>query len=260
MGDTRIRLGIDVGGSSIKGALVDDSTGKIASERVVLATPPGFEFAPVVEGIAEVARRLGSSGPLGVGFPSTMTRGVVKIPPTAHAVPGWVGRNLEDVLRTLHGGPVFVVNDADAAGIAEMRFGVGQGRVGVVLVLTFGTGIGSALFVDGALVPNTELGKLYLENAKEVAELSVASRLRTQEGLSWEAWAARLGAYLRHVEELFSPDLIVVGGGVSADADRFLPGIELDCELRSARLRNDAGIIGAAMIVDRRRTEGGHTG
>jgi polyphosphate glucokinase len=251
MGDARARLGIDIGGSSIKGALVDEASGEILSERVVIPTPPGFEFDDVVEGIVEVAQRHAFEGAFGVGFPAVLARGVVKSRPTAHAFEGWIGRNLEAALCGRHGAAVTVMNDADAAGLAEMRLGAGRGQTGVVLVFTLGTGVGSALFVDGMLVPNTELGKLYLENAGGVAELSVASRLRTEDSLSWEAWGARRGAYLRHVEELFSPDLIIVGGGVSADADRFLPGIRLDCELRPAGLRNDAGIVGAAFVAGR---------
>jgi polyphosphate glucokinase len=244
-------LGIDVGGSSIKAALVDVGKGELVSERSHVATPADFAVDAVLDAIVELARAHADLDPgagvaIGVGFPAAVVRGVVASPPTAHEFAGWVGRDLSSALRERIGRRVTVANDADVAGLAEMRFGAGRGRTGVVVILTLGTGIGSALFNDGVLVANTELGKLYLEDADEVAELSVASRLRTEEGLSWEVWTRRLETYLRHVDRLFTPDLIIVGGGISADADHFLPGIEIRSDLRAARLRNDAGIVGAA--------------
>lgn len=241
------RVGVDVGGSGTKAALVDLETGSLASDRVRLETPADFGFDRIVETVAEVVRQVGHDGPLGVGFPAVVVRGVVKSPPTAHEFEGWVGRDFGAAVSEAIGVPVTVLNDADAAGLAERSYGAGRGRDGVVMVFTLGTGVGSAMFVDGALVPNTELGKLYLANSSEVSENQVASRVRQEESLSWSEWGGRLAEYLDHVERLFTPDLVIVGGGVSRKHEKFLGIVDIEAEVVAAQLRNHAGIVGAAV-------------
>ncbi|MDA0636892.1 ROK family protein [Nonomuraea sp. MCN248] len=230
-------LGIDIGGTGIKGAPVDVRTGELTGDRLRIATPRPAEPGPVADVVAEIVRRFDWTGPVGVTFPGVVVDGVVRTAVNMHHA--WVG---------VHAGELFggatVLNDADAAGNAEMTYGKGQGRRGVVLMLTFGTGIGSALFVDGVLVPNTELGHLLLHGTD--AERRASDRAREVEDLSWSHWAARVEEYLKHVEMLFTPSLIVIGGGVSKKADKFLPHIHLDTPVVPAALRNQAGIIGAA--------------
>ncbi len=243
------RLGIDVGGSGIKGALVDLGTGELVTERLRVDTPEGFELDAVVAVIAKIAAELDSDGPLGVGFPAVVRHGVVASPPTAHEFDGWIGVDLAAAIGTATGAPAEVLNDADAAGLAELSFGAARQRRGVVIVLTFGTGVGSGLFVDGRLVPNTELGKLYLENQPSVAENQVADRVRGEEELDWAEWGERLQAYLEHLDRLFTPDLVVVGGGVSKRFDRYRDAIDIRAEVVAAELRNAAGIVGAAAAV-----------
>ncbi|MGI5273045.1 polyphosphate--glucose phosphotransferase [Nonomuraea sp. CA-218870] len=230
-------LGIDIGGTGIKGAPVDVRTGELTRDRLRIATPRPAKPGPVADVVAEIVRRFGWTGPVGVTFPGVVVDGVVRTAVNMHHA--WVG---------VHAGELFggatVLNDADAAGTAEMTYGKGQGRHGVVLMLTFGTGIGSALFVDGVLVPNTELGHLLLHGTD--AERRASDRAREVEDLSWSHWAARVEEYLKHVEMLFTPSLIVIGGGVSKKADKFLPHIRLDTPIVPAALLNQAGIIGAA--------------
>jgi polyphosphate glucokinase len=247
------RLGIDVGGTSLKGAVVDLTTGALMSPTVRVDTPSDFTLDSVTAAVLDLvgAAAVGEFAvgelAVGVGFPAVVRRGIVCSPPTAHEFAGWVGVDLAAHLTaTLHR-PVGVANDADAAGLAEMAFGVAHGRAGVVIVLTLGTGVGSAVFVDGALVPNTELGKLYLAGDPAVVELAVAGRVKTEDGLSFSEWGPRLAAYLDHLDRLFTPDLIVIGGGISADWSEFAPYLQVRCEVVPARLRNDAGIVGAAL-------------
>ena len=244
-----MRVGVDVGGSGTKAALVDVTTGGLVSERVRLETPANFEFDQMVDTVAEVVRQVGHEGPVGVGFPAVVVRGVVKSPPTAHEFEDWVGRDFGAALSKAIGVPVTVLNDADAAGLAERSFGAGRERDGVVMVFTLGTGVGSAMFVDGVLVPNTELGKLYLANRSEVSENQVASRVRQEEGLGWSYWGGRLSEYLDQVERLFTPDLVIVGGGVSRKHQKFLDIVDIDAEVVAAQLRNHAGIVGAAVAA-----------
>ena len=239
-------LGIDVGGSSIKAALVDSARGVLVSERVVFETPSGFAFLEMVDRLSEVSRSHPSAVAIGIGFPAAVRAGIVESPPTAHEVEGWVGRDLAQALREALDRDVSVANDADCAGMAEIARLTEEERRGVVICLTLGTGVGSALFVDGTLVPNSELGKLYLAESSEVAEQSVASRIKTEANLSWEEWADRLDAYLAQVDRLFLPSRVILGGGVSADAERFLPRLRMRCPIVAAQSGNDAGIIGAA--------------
>jgi len=257
-----LALGIDIGGSGIKAAPVDTETGEPTAERFRLETPRPALPEAVAEKAGEVAAHFAWSGPVGVTFPGVVTRGTVRT--AANMEPEWIGVDAAALFaRVLRGygdpsqgdgvsqGPGAlaprVLNDADAAGVAEMAHGAGRGRDGVVLMLTFGTGIGSALFVDGLLVPNTEFG--HLEIRGKDAERRASARVRDEKKLSWEKWAKRVQEYLSHVEALFSPDLIIVGGGVSKHADSFLPRLKLRAEIVAAQLANTAGIVGAAMAA-----------
>lgn len=230
-------LGIDIGGSGIKGAPVDTDTGELLEDRLRVPTPQPSVPDQVAAAVASIAGHFGWDGPVGVTFPGVVVHGVIRS--AANVDHSWVG---VDAGR-LFGGAM-VLNDADAAGLAEVRFGQGRGRRGTVLVLTFGTGIGSALFVDGVLVPNTELGHLELRGKD--AERRASARVREEHGLSWEKWAERVEEYLRYVDMLFTPSLIVIGGGVSKKAEKFLPHVHLDTPVVAAALQNQAGIIGAA--------------
>jgi polyphosphate glucokinase len=240
-------LGIDIGGSGIKGALVDQETGQIVSERLRIQTPGSFEIGAVSETIAQLTRHFNYQGPIGVGFPAAVADGVVLTPPTAHHVPGWVNKSINEQFSTAVGQPVCVLNDADAAGVAEMRFGAGVGIDGVVITVTLGTGVGGGLFMNGHLVPNLEIGKIYLRGQKKVAERYMASRIRKERGLSWQQYGRRVHKFCRHIEHVFSPSLIILGGGVSSKFDRFMDGKELKrSRLVPAKLQNQAGIVGAA--------------
>ncbi len=239
--------GIDFGGSGIKGAPVDVQRGEFAAERRRIETPTGArpdEVAAVMVTLLEEAA-VAPPVPVGVTVPGVVRHGVVHS--AANIDPSWVGVNAEDLLRHRLGRPVTVMNDADAAGFAEARFGAARGRGGLVVITTLGTGIGSAFVYDGTLVPNSELGHLEIDGHD--AESRAANGARENEGLSWEAWAERLQRFYRTVERLFSPDLFVVGGGVSKHADKFLPLLRLDTEVVPAALRNTAGIVGAATLA-----------
>lgn len=243
-------LGIDVGGTGIKAALVDRHRGIFAGERKRVPTPESLRPDDVLAAILNVAHSFeGYEGPVGVGFPAVIIDGAPRGAFTAHDVPGWSDYPVARTLSERLGQSVTILNDADAAGIAEMRFGNGRGEKGVVLVLTLGTGIGSALFIDGHLVPNTELGTLYLQKQESVVEKYASAVVREEEGLTWEAYAARLDEYLTHVNGLFSPRLIIVGGGISKRQEQFIPRLTADVRVIPAALRNRAGIIGAAMAA-----------
>ncbi|MGC9669021.1 polyphosphate--glucose phosphotransferase [Planosporangium sp. 12N6] len=250
-------LGIDIGGSGIKGAPVDLVAGDLAADRYRLETPQPATVRGVVDTVGLVARQFADAGgatagdrgagidAIGITFPGVVVDGVTRT--AANVDKGWLDAPAADLFAEAVGRPVTVVNDADAAGIAEMRFGAGRGRRGTTIMLTFGTGIGSALFLDGRLVPNTELGHLELHGVD--AELRASDRARDVEDLSWPQWAHRVQRYLQHVEMLFQPGLIIIGGGVSKKADRFLPHIELRTPVVPAVLKNNAGIIGAALAA-----------
>lgn len=245
MADRTFPLGIDVGGSGIKGAPVDLDKGEFAAERVRIDTPQDSTPQNVVDIIAEVAQTFGGQTgdrPIGVTVPAVVTHGVVRS--AANIDTSWIDTDAAELLRERLGRPVTVLNDADAAGVAEMQFGAGHGVSGTVLLATLGTGIGTALFVDGVLVPNTELGHLELDGHD--AESRAANSARKSEDLSWQDWAVRLQRYFAHVEALLWPDLIIIGGGVSKKAEKFLPLLDLRTKVIPAQLQNDAGIIGAA--------------
>jgi polyphosphate glucokinase len=239
-------LGIDFGGSGIKGAPVDLTAGRFVRDRLRIETPHPSAPKAVADVVRTIAGHFGWAGPVGVTFPGVVAGGITRT--AANVDKRWVGVDADALFTEATGCPVTVLNDADAAGLAEMTFGAGKGRGGVVLVLTFGTGIGSALFADGVLVPNTELGHLELDGKD--AEHRASAQVREVKGLSWEKWAERVAAYLRHVDALFSPGLIIIGGGVSKKSDKFLPYIDgVTADVVSAALHNDAGIIGVAMAA-----------
>jgi polyphosphate glucokinase len=238
-------LGIDIGGSGIKSALVDVTTGQLVTERQRVETPQ--ESTPQAVGalVAQVVRDLGWDGQVGVTFPAVISHGVART--AANVDKSWIGTNADEVFTELTGRDVTVLNDADAAGLAEVRFGAAKGVGGVVILLTFGTGIGSALLLDGKLVPNTELGHLEIDGHD--AETRAAASVREREDMTWPHWAKRVQRYMSHVEALFTPDLFVVGGGVSKRSDKWIPLLELRAPVRPAELLNEAGIVGAALAA-----------
>lgn len=238
-------FGVDIGGSGIKGAPVDLDRGDLARERHKVLTPHPATPDAVADGVAEVVRHFDWTGPVGITFPGVVTGGITRT--AANVDKGWIDVDAAGLLSSrLNGSAVTVLNDADAAGVAEMTFGAGKGRNGTVMLLTFGTGIGSALFVDGRLVPNTELGHLELHGRD--AETHASTKAKEDGDLTWQHWARRVQKYLAHVEMLFSPELFIIGGGVSRKAEKFLPLIEgIRAEIVPARLQNNAGIVGAAM-------------
>jgi polyphosphate glucokinase len=240
-------LGIDVGGSGIKGALVDLESGELVHDRVRLKTPGSFDIDKVTASIARLIGRFDYEGPVGVGFPAAVARGIVLTPPTAHHVPGWVGESISNRFSKAAGCEVTVLNDADAAGLAEMRFGAGRDVNGVVITVTLGTGVGGGMFMDSQLVPNLEVGKLYLPGHREVVEQYVASRIRKEANLAWEEYGSRLSEFCLHVEHVFSPQMIIIGGGISQRHKKFLPLVRLKrSRVVPAQMRNEAGIAGAA--------------
>ncbi|MCL1900132.1 MAG: ROK family protein [Promicromonosporaceae bacterium] len=241
---SHIAFGIDIGGSGIKGAPVDLRKGKFAADRVRIPTPEVSTPDAIGAVLAELVGsfKLPKRSPLGVAFPAPIDHGVVRS--IANLDKSWAGVDLAALTREATGHPTVVLNDADAAGLAEQRYGAARGRHRVVLLVTLGTGIGSALLVDGALAPNTELGHLQIDGAD--AELRAADSAREREGLDMAAWAGRLQRYFETVEALLSPEVIVVGGGISKKHAEFLPLLNLRAKIVPAKLRNAAGIVGAA--------------
>ncbi|MFP3914118.1 MAG: polyphosphate--glucose phosphotransferase [Actinomycetota bacterium] len=239
-------LGIDIGGSGIKGNLVDLDLGEPVGQRLKVDTPQPSTPEAVTEVLVELVGRFDAGGPVGCTFPAVIREGVALT--AANVDPSWIGRNVAGLFEGALGRDVVVVNDADAAGLAEMSFGAARNRGGVVICLTFGTGIGSALFTHGVLVPNTEFGHLNFRGYESVEDWAAAS-VRDREDLSWSEWGKRVDVFLRHLEAIFSPDLIVVGGGVSRKFDRFSSELTTSCEVVPAHLQNDAGIVGAAMAA-----------
>jgi polyphosphate glucokinase len=242
-------LGIDIGGSGIKCAVVNAKTGELVTERLRASSPVGFQPDDVVAVVGELIQETGYKGPIGVGFPAVVMHGQVMTPPTALAYPGWENVNLAERIHGLCGCPVTVGNDADVACLAEMHFGAGVDQKGVVMVFTIGTGIGSALFLNGHIVPNLELGRVFLRESRKTAEQWCSDRVRQEKNLSWEEWGNRLNEYFNHIELLFWPDLIIIGGGVSKKYEKFLPQIKVRARVLPAAFKNEAGIVGAAMAA-----------
>jgi polyphosphate glucokinase len=239
-------LGIDIGGTGIKAAPVDVVTGKLLEERHKMATPRPATPKAVADVVRELAGLFGWNGSTGATFPGVVTSGTVRT--AANVDDGWIGTDAAKLFGEALGTEVTVLNDADAAGIAEMTFGAGKGERGTVLMLTFGTGIGSALFTGGILVPNTEFGHIELHGHD--AEKRASERAKDTHDLSWAKWAGRVEEYIRHMEALLSPDLIIVGGGISKESQKWVPLLTgIRAPIMPAGLLNDAGIVGAAMAA-----------
>jgi polyphosphate glucokinase len=237
-------LGIDIGGSGVKGAPVDVTTGTLLAERFRIPTPQPATPHAVVGVIAEIAHHFNWTGNIGCGYPGVVKSGVVYT--AANVDESWIGFDLKHGLEDKTNCPAQVINDADAAGIAEVYFGAGQGRSGMIVMVTLGTGIGVAAFIDGKLIPNLELG--HIEVKGEDAEVKASDRAREEENLSWEKWAKRVDRYLYRLEKLINPDLYIIGGGVSKNLDQFVPFFKkTTVEIVPAKLLNNAGIVGAAM-------------
>lgn len=240
-------LGIDIGGSGIKGALVNVETGEMVTDRLRIPTPKPATPAAVIDTVCEIAAHFDYQGPMGVGIPSVVLDGVVMS--AANIDDAWINFPGQKAISEATGCRVTLLNDADVAGIAEMRFGAGRGHNGVVMIFTLGTGIGSAMFVKGRLVPNLELGHIYMRNKKKDAEEYASDRIRKKKDLSWKKWGKRLNKYFQYIEGLFSPQLIIIGGGVSKKHKKFLKRVKTRAPVVPAKLRNEAGIIGAAVAA-----------
>lgn len=241
-------LGIDIGGTGIKGAIVDTVTGVLVTDRRKLFTPVGARIEPILETVRELVAGIpgaDSPMPVGIAFPTIVKDGVTLS--AGNIAEEWVGVRAHDLFSEALGRDVTFVNDADAAGHAELHYGSAKGVDGLVILTTLGTGIGSAFIYNGVLVPNTEFGFLQLDG--EIAERRAAYSAKEREDLSWKKWAARLQRFYTHLERIFSPDLFIVGGGVSKNADQFLPLLELRTPIVTAVHRNNAGILGAAALA-----------
>lgn len=238
-------LGIDVGGSGIKGAPVDIKTGKLTAERLRIKTPKGADPQPVADVVAEIARSFQWTGPIGIGFPAPIKGGVAMM--AANISGKWVGTNADELFTKTTGCPSTTVNDADAAGLAEMAFGAGKGQPGTVIMITLGTGIGTAIFHGGKLLPNTEFGHLDMKGKD--AEHRASDAVRQLEDLSWKKYAKRLNKYLAEMEKLFWPDLFIVGGGISKMSEKYIPLLTIETPIVTAQFLNEAGIVGAALAA-----------
>lgn len=244
-GSAQIAFGVDIGGTGIKGGPVDLGTGQLTQERVRIPTPQPATPKAVAATVADVLKRSGWAGEAGATFPAVIKNGVACT--AANVDASWIGTDVSGVLGEATGHRIEVLNDADAAGVAEMAYGAGRGSHGVVVMTTLGTGIGTAVFLHGQLLPNTELGHLEIDGKD--AEKRASEIVREREDLSWEKWAKRLTAYYSHLEALLWPDLIIVGGGASRKADKFLHLVDIRTKIVPAQLQNDAGIVGAALAV-----------
>ena len=250
-------LGIDIGGSGIKGAPVDLATGEFADKRLRIDTPAESTPEKVADVVAQIvdhfSGQIAADGPIGVTIPAVVTHGITRS--AANIDKSWIDCEAEKVFEDRLGRDIVLVNDADAAGVAEVKYGAAANHPGLVLLTTLGTGIGTAILYRGILVPNSELGHLEIDGHD--AEKRAASSVKDNEGLSYEKWAKRLQRYYERVEALLWPDLIVVGGGVSKDSDKFLPLIKINAEMVPAKLRNTAGIVGAAWLAANKETQPG---
>lgn len=238
-------LGIDIGGTGIKAARVDTQSGELLTERLRFKTPEPSTPESVLEVIREILAHLQYQGPVGCGFPGVIRSGVIRT--AANVSKKWIGLRADEMMGQATGLPFSLANDADVAGMAEMRFGAGQGRNGLVIMLTFGTGIGTAFFMDGVLIPNVELGHMEVDGIE--AEKWASERARLEESLGWKRWARRVSLYLSRLQAYFWPELFIFGGGVSKSFDRFGKHLKVDCEVVPAELRNRAGVIGAALLA-----------
>ncbi len=242
-----IILGVDIGATGIKGALVNVETGVLVSERHRILTPKPATASRVSKTVKELVDHFNWDDRIGCGFPAIIKNGTALS--AANIDKSWIGTDTEKLLSKATGCTVATLNDADAAGLAEVQFGKGKNAKGVVIMITIGSGLGSALFVNGRLIPNTEFGHLYLPNDPKVAEYSCSNIARKRDELSWSEWAARFNVYLKHIERLFTPDLILLGGGGSKKFDKFADELTVKTPVVPASLLNNAGIIGAAVYA-----------
>ena len=238
-------LGIDIGGSGIKGATVDTDTGELTADRIRIKTPKGAEPKPVAETVAEITRSFEWTGPIGIGFPAPVKAGVTLM--AANVSDKWVGLNADELFTKVTGCDCTMINDADAAGLAEMKFGAGRGQPGTVIMVTLGTGIGTAIFHRGNLLPNTEFGHLDMKGKD--AEHRASDAVRQFEDLSWKKYAKRLNRYLAEMEKLFWPDLFIIGGGISKQSEKYIPLLTIETHVVPAQFLNEAGIVGAALAA-----------
>jgi polyphosphate glucokinase len=240
-------LGIDIGGTGIKGAPVDVEQGTFTAERFRIPTPPGGSPGDIAKVVGQIVDHFDTIGPIGCTFPAVIQHGIALT--AANVDESWIGTDAEALFESVVQRQVTVINDADAAGIAEVELGAGKGRTGTIMVITLGTGIGSALFIDGRLVPNTEFGHLDIRG--KAAEVRASEKAREDANLSWGKWAKRLNEVLAHLEALLCPDLFIIGGGVSKKSDKFLPYLEARADIVPAQMLNQAGIVGAARAAHR---------
>lgn len=243
-------LGIDVGGSGIKGAIVDTVSGEMLTERHRIPTPQPATPNAVADTIAELVAHFNWKGPIGCGFPAAIQHGVAKT--AANVDKGFIDTDIEALFKQATGLDVYCVNDADAAGMAEFKLGHGKGHDGTVIFVAVGTGLGTAIFCKGQMIPNTELGHIYLANGEE-GELYASDAARKRNELKWKQWGPRFNTYLKTLEDLFWPDLFILGGGASKKMEKFEKHIEIDTPVMAAALLNEAGIIGAAVYADAER-------
>ena len=236
-------LGIDVGGTGIKGAPVDTDEGKLLADRFRVVTPQPATVDDVIGCIAEVAKHFNWKGEIGCGFPTVVKKGTIYT--AANIDPSWIGVNAKELIEGQTQCRTHLINDADAAGLAEMHFGAGKGNKGMVFLVTIGTGIGTALFANGELVPNTELGHVVIRGKE--AESRASNRIRLEKSLTWKQWSRRFNEYLVYMEKLLWPDLIIIGGGLSKSFSKFAPHLKVQAPVVPAEMLNEAGIIGAAM-------------
>jgi len=246
-------LGVDIGGSGIKGAIVDTVTGELVTDRHRLETPQPATPEAVAAVLAQLVLHFDWSGPVGCGFPAAIQHGVART--ASNIAQSFIGTPVDKLFSEAAKCPCYNLNDADAAGMAEMHFGEGAGQSGVVLLVTIGTGLGTVLFTDGNLLPNTELGHLYLKNGK-VAERYASDAVRKKEDLGWKSWGSRFNTYLTQMEALFWPDLIILGGGASKKFDKFKAQLTVEAPVRPAAFLNQAGIVGAALYAESRHISG----
>lgn len=243
---TKKILGIDIGGSGIKGAIVDTKKGELITERHRIPTPVPAMPNDVVDVIAQLVKHFDWKGPIGLGFPAVVQNGIVQN--ASNIDKSFIGTNIEKMVTEKIGYPCAAVNDADAAGMAEMKFGAGKKNKGVVILVTVGTGIGTVIFTKGKLLPNTELGHIFMAGDRE-AEPFASDATRQALDLKWPEWAARFNEYLLYMESLFWPDLFIIGGGVSKSEKKYLPLLTVKTKIETAQLLNNAGIIGAAVAA-----------
>ncbi len=241
-------LGIDIGGSGMKGALVNSESGEKLTERHRIPTPPSRKPQEMAEVVAQIVAHFGHKGAVGVGFPTIIKNGICKSPGNLHK--SWLGVNVRELFSKATGLDVTVVNDADAAGYATMNYGIGKGKQGLVVMITIGTGLGSGAFFNGELIPNFELGQIPYKKYKKI-ELWAADSAKTRDGLTYPEWGKRFNKFLKYVELIIAPDLIILGGGASKDFDEYKDRIKIETPVIPAELRNSAGIVGAAAAAVR---------